>query len=127
MTRQANIAAIISLLIILSFSSCKKAENPVNPSCGGPCRWTIAFLYRTFATSDVSVRRLRTIFPEGSDMVDLDGPIFGEGPPSWSPDRRFILYDKVSDNGGVIYRVMNFSIRMSYPLKTDSLVVNAGN
>ena len=90
-------------------------------------RWTIAFLYRTFATSDVSVRRLRTIFPEGSDMVDLDGPIFGEGPPSWSPDRRLILYDKVSDNGGVIYRVMNFSIRMSYPLKTDSLVVNAGN
>jgi len=83
-------------------------------------RNAIAFLYRPFATSDVNKRRLRLISPEGSLMVDLDQ--MPGGPASWSPDSRFILYDKLLDNAaGYGYWVMQVSTLVCFPLNTDSL------
>ncbi|MGB9774016.1 MAG: TolB family protein [Bacteroidota bacterium] len=77
-------------------------------------RNAIAFLWRPFATSDVKKRRLRLISPEGSMMTDLDQ--MNDGPASWSPDSRFILYP--NERG---YFVAKVSTLARYPLETDSL------
>ena len=86
------------------------------PSWGGPYNWTIAFLYRPPFSYEHSKMRLRTISPEGSNMVDLDS-MMGGCLPLWSPDSRRIVYDVFMSGVWVI----DIFTRIHYLLKTNTL------